>query len=64
MTRIDIIPAARDEDTQLIERLLRDRYNLLRILERVKDALRLPSGIDHENIVTRIQEITNADPMR
>jgi hypothetical protein len=64
MTRADIIPAARDEDTRLIAELRRqaaalaaDRDELLFALKRVTDALGLSEGLDIDKVVRRIEDL-------
>lgn len=71
MTRADIIPAARDEDTRLIERQERelaatrrkladvttDRDELLRILARIAVAVGMPDGIEPDKLLRRIEEL-------
>lgn len=71
MTRAEAIPAMRDDDTRLIEKLRRrnaeldrrldevtaDRDQLLDVLARVATALRLPEGIDPDKLVARIEEL-------
>lgn len=64
LTRADIIPAARDEDTRLIDRLRRDldivttdRDELLRILSRIAVAVGMPDGIEPDKLLRRIEEL-------
>jgi hypothetical protein len=64
VTRLDTIPAARDEDTKLIDDLRRqlavvttDRDELLRGLASITTALCLPEGTELHKLINRIQEI-------
>ena len=64
MTRADLVPAARDEDTALIEQLRRklddvtdDRDELLATLELITNALRLPPGVEVSKVIARIEEL-------
>lgn len=64
MTRADIIPAARDEDTKLIKLLTgrladvtADRDALLRAMSDIGDVLRVRESADLEAIVARVREL-------
>ena len=71
MTRADLVPAARDEDTALIEQLRRklddvtdDRDELLVTLELITNALRLPPGVEVGKVIARLEELTGPQAAR